>query len=187
MDISFFTTLRPTLVGAWMPAVWMVLVQFICMALFKEGGKRAVDTSWYDARTRRYAQRNTVFQVALIVLAVFVPFRCGTAWFTVGAVIYLVAFALFLWSFHSYGTADRDRLITKGIYRYSRNPMYAVFTLAMLGVVIATASLWLLLMLVPYCWAMHGTILGEEAYCERTYGDDYRRYKSQVPRYMLFF
>ena len=40
MNISFFTTLQPTLVGAWIPAVWMVLVQFICMALFKEGGRR---------------------------------------------------------------------------------------------------------------------------------------------------
>lgn len=187
MNLSFFTTLQPTLVGAWIPAVWMVLVQFICMALFKEGGRRAVDTSWYDKKTKFYAQWNTLFQVLLIVLAVFVPFKCGTVWFTVGAVVYGVAFVLFMWSFWSYGTADRDKLITKGIYRYSRNPMYAVFTLAMLGIVVATASLWLLLVLVPYCWAIHGTILGEEQYCERTYGDTYRQYKRRVPRYMLFF
>lgn len=165
----------------------MVLVQFICMALFKEGGKRAVDTSWYDDRTKMYAQWNTVFQVVVIVLAVFVPFKWGTAWFTVGAVVYAVAFVLFMWSFHSYGTADRDKLITQGIYRYSRNPMYAVFTLSMLGIVVATASLWLLLAMVPYCWAMHGTILGEERYCERTYGEAYREYKRRVPRYCLLF
>lgn len=35
--------------------------------------------------------------------------------------------------------------------------------------------------------AMHGVILGEEQYCERTYGDAYRQYKHRVPRYMLFF
>lgn len=186
-NLSFFTTLRPALWGAWIPAVAMVLVQFVCMALFREGGKRAVDTSWYDAKTKKYAQWNTIFQVLLIILAVFVPFKTGTPWFTIGTVIYAVAFALFMWSFHSYGTADRDKLITKGIYSYSRNPMYAVFTLAMLGIVIATASLWLLLMMIPYCLAMHGVILGEEGYCERTYGEDYRRYKARVPRYFLFF
>ena len=128
---GFFTTFRPTLVGAWIPVVAMVLVQFVCMAIFKEGGKRAVDTSWYDAKTKMYAQWNSIFQVLVIILAVFVPFKCGTPWFTVGAVVYVMAFALFMWSFHSYGTADRDKLITKGIYKYSRNPMYAVFTLAM--------------------------------------------------------
>lgn len=56
----------------------------------------------------------------------------------------------------------------------------------MLGIIIATASLWLLLLMVPYCWAMHGTILGEEQYCLRTYGEDYRLYKRRVPRYLLF-
>ena len=129
-NLSFFTTLRPTLIGAWIPAVAMVLVQFVCMALFKEGGKRAVDTSWYDPKTKMYAQWNTIFQVLVIILA--------------------------------------------------------VFTLAMIGIIIATASLWLLLMMVPYCWAMHGVILGEERYCEQTYGDSYREYKQRVPRYFLF-
>lgn len=57
----------------------------------------------------------------------------------------------------------------------------------MLGIVVATASLWLLLVLVPYCWAMHGTILGEEQYCLRTYGESYREYLKKVPRYFLFF
>lgn len=57
----------------------------------------------------------------------------------------------------------------------------------MLGIVVATASLWLLLVRVPYCWAMHGTILGEEQYCLRTYGESYREYLKKVPRYLLFF
>lgn len=180
-------TLQPTLWGAWIPAVAMILVQFICMAVFKEGGRRAVETSWYDDKTRLYAKWNTLFQVALILLAIFVPFKLGTAWFTVGTAVYSVSFILFMWSFYSYGTAARDKLVTKGIYRFSRNPMYTVFSLAMLGIIIATASLWLLLMIVPYCWAMHGVILGEEHYCEQTYGDSYREYKKRVPRYFLFF
>lgn len=109
-NLSFFTTLRPTLIGAWIPAVAMVLVQFVCMALFKEGGKRAVDTSWYDPKTKMYAQWNTIFQVLVIILAVFVPFKCGTAWFTVGAIVYVVAFALFMWPFHSYGTFRFEKI-----------------------------------------------------------------------------
>ena len=115
--LKFFTTFRPTLAGAGIPAVFMVLVQLVCMAIFREGGKRAVDTSWYDAKTKKYAQWNSIFQVLVIILAVFVPFKSGTMWFTVGAGVYVVAFALFMWSFHSYGTADRD--CKRRVPRYS--------------------------------------------------------------------
>ncbi len=184
--IDFFTTFRPTLLGAWIPAVGMILLQMVCMSIFKEGGKRAVDTSWYVARTKRFAMFNSMFQMFFIAVAVFVPFKCGTVWFAVGGIVYVFALALFVWSFWSYCTADRDKLITKGIYRYSRNPMYVVFTIGFLGIAISCASLWLLLVLLPYVWAMHGTILGEEQYCEKTFGDDYREYKKRVPRYLIF-
>lgn len=172
--------------NAWIPIVFMMVAQIICMKVFGEGGRRAVDTSWYDAKAKQYALLNSIIQFLLIIVAMFVPLRFGTTWFIVGASIYAVAFLLFLWSFWSYGTADRNRLITKGIYRYSRNPMYAVFTLAIIGVIIASTSLWLLIMLIPYVWTMHKVILSEEEYCEKTYGNDYIEYKQHVPRYFLF-
>ncbi|MCR4964114.1 MAG: isoprenylcysteine carboxylmethyltransferase family protein [Bacteroidales bacterium] len=172
--------------NAWIPIVFMMVAQIICMKVYGEGGRRAVDTSWYDTKAKQYALLNSIFQFLMIIVAVFVPLRFGTAWFIVGASIYAAAFLLFIWSFWSYGTADRNRLITKGIYRYSRNPMYAVFTLAIIGVIIASTSLWLLIVLIPYVWTMHKVVLSEEEYCEKTYGNDYIEYKQHVPRYFLF-
>ena len=32
----------------------------------------------------------------------------------------------------------------------------------------------------------HFIILEEEEYCEKTYGDSYIRFKSRVPRYLIF-
>lgn len=43
----FFTTLKATLAGAWIPILLLMCIQMIMMSVVKEGGKRAVDTSWY--------------------------------------------------------------------------------------------------------------------------------------------
>jgi len=187
MNFSDFVTLDIGWYNAWIPVVFMMVTQVICMKVFGAGGRRAVDTSWYDAKAKRYALLNSGFQFLLIIIGVLVPFRFGTAYFMTGIIIYAIAFILFLWSFGSYGTADHDRLITKGIYRYSRNPMYTVFTLALIGVTVASTSLWLFTILIPYVWTMHKVILSEEAHCEKTYGADFIEYRQQVPRYFLFF
>ena len=55
-----------------------MVVQYLFIVLFREGGRRATDTSWHDARDRRYALFDTVLQVALLLLSVFVPFKWGT-------------------------------------------------------------------------------------------------------------
>ena len=55
----------------------------------------------------------------------------------------------------------------------------------MLGVCIASASLWLLLVTIASIVATHFVILGEERYCLATYGQEYREYKARTPRYFL--
>ena len=99
MELSFFTTFEIGWLNGWVPSFAMLLVQIIFMMLFPQGGKRAVDTSWYTPRDRRYALLSSMAQAAVLIVSVFAPFKFGTAWFTVGTVVYLIAFALFIWSF----------------------------------------------------------------------------------------
>ena len=79
MEISFFTTLEPTLAGAWIPSLVMVLIQFAYMFIYKEVGKRATDTSWYTLADKRNAIISSLLQVALLILSVFVPLKTGSA------------------------------------------------------------------------------------------------------------
>jgi protein-S-isoprenylcysteine O-methyltransferase Ste14 len=52
------------------------------------------------------------------------------------------------------------------------------------GIAIALASDWTLVLLVPAAFVLHfGVVLREERYLARKFGDDYRRYLAQVPRY----
>lgn len=187
MDLSFFTTLQAGWLNAWIPSFGMVLIQFIYMAIFREGGKRAVDTSWYTAKDKLNGLVSTVLQILLLILSIFVPLKFGTMWFIIGLVIFILSLAAFIAAFHSYAAAPANKPIKNGIYRWSRNPMYFFFFAGMLGACIASASLWMLIVLIPFIAATHFIILGEERYCTETYGKEYLEYKAQTPRYFLFF
>jgi protein-S-isoprenylcysteine O-methyltransferase Ste14 len=70
------------------------------------------------------------------------------------------------------------------IYARTRNPMYQALGLMLLALSVGIASDWTALLLVPWALLMHvGVVLREERYLEQKFGDDYRRYKAQVPRY----
>lgn len=77
------------------------------------------------------------------------------------------------------------RLVTRGPFRITRNPMYLQMVLACIGFAVILASVWILL-LTPLCaWVLHRfAILPEEAYLERRFGDEYRSYKRQVHRWL---
>ena len=76
-------------------------------------------------------------------------------------------------------------LITGGIYRWTRNPMYTGGAPVMIGIAIVFALDWLPLLMIPSWLTLHfGVVRREEKYLEQKFGDDYRRYCAQVPRYI---
>ncbi len=78
-------------------------------------------------------------------------------------------------------------LITGGIYRWTRNPMYTGGAPVMIGIAIIFALDWLPVLMIPSWLTLHfGVVRREEEYLERKFGDDYRRYRAQVPRYLGF-
>jgi protein-S-isoprenylcysteine O-methyltransferase Ste14 len=75
-------------------------------------------------------------------------------------------------------------LVTTGIFAYMRNPMYAGLALLVVGTGIVLASDWIVVMVVPQMLIIHfGVVKREERYLEAKFGDAYRRYKAEVPRY----
>ena len=145
-----------------------------------------MDTSWYSARDKVNPFVSTILQNALLEISIFVTLKFGTVWFAVGTIIFAMSLMAFVWAFHSYVATPAGKTIKGGIYRWSRNPMYFFFFTGMLGVCIASASLWMLLALIPFIIATHFIVLGEERYCEETYGEEYREYKAKTPRYFVF-
>jgi protein-S-isoprenylcysteine O-methyltransferase Ste14 len=75
-------------------------------------------------------------------------------------------------------------LVTDGVFQYLRNPMYVGLTMFLVGLAIALASDWTVVMTVVFVAVIHfGVVKREERYLEATFGESYRAYKARVPRY----
>lgn len=76
-------------------------------------------------------------------------------------------------------------IVSNGIYRYTRNPMYIAFTFFYCGVAIITQSWLCFILLLPLLVLVQkGIIEREEAYLIKKFGQEYLNYKTQVRRWL---
>ena len=84
------------------------------------------------------------------------------------------------------GISDKDRtkLVTTGIYRYSRNPAFLGFDFMYVGLLLMYFNLSMLVVSAFAIIMLHLQILQEERYLTENYGDSYREYRKHVFRYL---
>jgi protein-S-isoprenylcysteine O-methyltransferase Ste14 len=101
----------------------------------------------------------------------------------VGVTICFAQGFAFRWSFKRLNFLDHSRLVTEGIYRWSRNPGLVGWTivLAGLGLVCESAMVMFLVLVV---WVGYGLLLpAEEEHLCRVFGDAYEAYRQRTARY----
>lgn len=77
-------------------------------------------------------------------------------------------------------------LVIRGLYHYSRNPIYVGDAAVILGIAFLNGGLAPLLYVGLYVVAMEALIvLREEPGLKKRFGSDYERYCSEVPRWLL--
>lgn len=79
---------------------------------------------------------------------------------------------------------DKTRLVTRGIYQYSRNPAFLGFDLQYIGVLFMYCNPLTVVCSVFAMSMLHLQILQEERYLAQEFGEDYLEYKSRVFRYL---
>jgi protein-S-isoprenylcysteine O-methyltransferase Ste14 len=110
----------------------------------------------------------------------------GVAFFLIGMLLTGRGLALFRLA----GTEVRPwmpstTLVTSGIYRFTRNPMYLGLTLSYAGLSLLADSAIALLCLIPLLVIItYGVIKREERYLEVKFGEGYRKYKRKVRRWI---
>jgi len=122
--------------------------------------------------------------IASFIYSVFLPLKLGTLWFYAGLSIYLVAMLFLTVAEVTYISAPEDKLLTKGVYRISRNPMWFGFFLILFGIGLACASWIYLLCAVVFVILQHILLGAEERWCLEKYGDAYREYMNRTPRWI---
>ena len=84
---------------------------------------------------------------------------------------------------HPFHTAST--LVTDGMLRFSRNPIYLGFVLLLLGAALILGTLPGLVAIPAFMWALTRFVIrDEEAMLEREFGDAYRDYKARVRRWL---
>ena len=109
-----------------------------------------------------------------------------------GGIIIVIATLIAVWAllhFHRHDTDVRpdkpdSALITSGPYRFTRNPLYMVLTLAQITAAIWLDNLWILLLVVASVIVItRYAITREELYLEQLFGQEYLKYKQRVRRW----
>jgi protein-S-isoprenylcysteine O-methyltransferase Ste14 len=77
-------------------------------------------------------------------------------------------------------------LVTSGVYKISRNPMYVFYSLYLTGTFFINGTIIFLLFAIALAASMHFLILEEEKSLLRTHGDVYDHYLSVTDRYFTW-
>jgi len=107
-----------------------------------------------------------------------------SVFFYAGIAIYLLGLVLCAISMRDFARPDENGMNTKGLYRYSRNPMYVAYLVCFLGIAFLTKSMIFILILVMFQTAAHWIILSEERWCLEKFGKSYQEYQDRVRRYI---
>ena len=89
-------------------------------------------------------------------------------------------------SFEQMSGTETGNLVTRGPYRHSRNPQIVGWGLVLLGASLAGRSPKALLLTAAFFLLHRLYFVSEEQHLERTFGEEYRRYRSTAPRFLGF-
>lgn len=80
---------------------------------------------------------------------------------------------------------DPDVLVTEGLFRFSRNPMYLGFAIALLGIALLLGNLSAFFIVPFFVVALdRGYVRYEETSMQRVFGERYENYKRQTRRWL---
>jgi len=114
-------------------------------------------------------------------LPALVAFGGGMALIAVGGAMHLSA--TYVFGFRRQSGLDSTRLVTEGIYRWSRNPLFVGWALVLVGLGLVRASAMVLLLALVF-WASYRLCLPlEEELLGRLYGEAYETYRHRTHRY----
>ena len=170
--------------NAWifMPYLFLMIILISKLKKGEDPGKTELDA--LSKNEKRIL--NSAFLVLLfaVIYSIFLPLKLGTMWFYVGFPVTMIGLVMFTIVIANFITTPWDKPVIKGLYHYSRHPMYITIALFLLGIGIASAS-WLFLLL-SIIFTILNTLraIYEERYCFDKYGDAYREYMNRTPRWI---
>jgi protein-S-isoprenylcysteine O-methyltransferase Ste14 len=170
--------------NAWILIIPMVITFFFDMRV--TAARESGQSGDFQLTTKEKRIINAVFLplVISLVYAVFLTLQLGTAWLYGGLLIFSFGVVFTIVAVLNFATSPRDKVITKGLYGVSRNPMYIGLLIMQIGLGITCSSWLYLLLTLVLMILLNANLSAEERYCLYMYEDAYREYTSKTPRWI---
>jgi len=174
--------------------VWLFLViGYGLISLFmllsnRQRGKPIEDPKYHFSCGKKQLFVTGYFPLILLfIVSLLIPIRLGSL-FVIG--LFLVGLGVLIngLAMKSF-ISSNDKLNTKGIYQFSRNPMYVGGIVLIIGLNVmgwSTSLMNILLLATSFFMVamFHYTILKEEQFLVKKYGKSYQQYLNNIPRYI---
>jgi protein-S-isoprenylcysteine O-methyltransferase Ste14 len=173
--------------NAWIFMIWPWLDTLAFRLIGKEVFKRASGLASEMKTSRTYkivSYVSMITDLMAVVYSIVLPFKLSTIWFYIGLTIFLLGLVALTVASVNFTMAPMNKPITRGMYRYSRHPLYLSSLFIYLSVGIASASWVFLLFFIVQLVSMRIIAVGEERFCLEKYADDYHEYMDRTPRWI---
>jgi protein-S-isoprenylcysteine O-methyltransferase Ste14 len=185
--MEFLPPLKFVPVGGWiLLLLYIAVIGAIMFSMPKDVVARLYDTSQWSRKQRNSSKAAKVFLLLGYGSASMMPLVQGSFEFKVGSMLFLVGLLLFYSAVRSFSKTPKDDPVTLGLYQVSRNPQQVSLFIVFVGIGIAVSSWFVLGVTVIGILLSHLRILAEEEQCLKQYGENYKEYMENTPRYLLF-
>lgn len=170
---------------------WNAWILIIPLIIFWFGGvkflfsKRMSETQFVQkGRDKIVSQLLVLAMFFSFFYSIFLPLKLRTIWFYIGLLVYLIGLILIASTMINFATTPMDKPVTKGLYRYSRNPMFIGFFLVYIGIAIAGISWLYILLTILFVLMVNYLSPIEEAVTLEHYGKSYKEYIERTPKWI---
>jgi len=173
--------------NAWIFMMWpwvaMLAVRLVGLDVYRRASGLSSEMKT-SHRYRVVSYVSMAIEIMAVGYSVLLPLKLGTIFFYAGIAIFLIGLLVLTAATVNFATTPMDIPITRGIYYYSRHPLYLASLLIYFSVGIASASWVFLLVFVVQLVSIRIAAVGEERYCLEKYGDAYREYIDGTSRWL---
>jgi len=178
--MSLIPTFEIGVWNAWILAIVFLLLVYIPVLTLKDFNKKMGQGENYG----KIETFMTILFFILMICSIFLPLKLGTAWFYTGLFIYLLGLIVMIITIVNVVSTPLGKPFTKGVYRYSRNPGYLGQIIVFLGIGIASASWFYLLLSAVLLVLTYLLVAIEERVTLDKLGETYREYMNRTPRWL---
>jgi protein-S-isoprenylcysteine O-methyltransferase Ste14 len=176
--------------NAWILILFLILhpfiMKFVDMLVGTGDINRKMGETLAEKREKRLLPIPTLLLFVLFIYSIFLPLKVGTSWFYIGLVFFVFGMAIFLSAIITAAKTPLGQIFSRGIYRYSRHPLYLSFLILFVGISVASASWLFLLLSIGWMVFPISQLASEEQGCLESFGIEYQEYMNRTPKWLGF-